>query len=230
MLRDVYLPLTISGWTGGANWLMTFSEATIAIGVFTNDRAAFDAGINMWRSKAPTTIYHTNDGPLPLSPNPKLDTADQINAYWRYPNQYINGLQGETLRDLSHMTMGLGALANAAETAYIQGVDLYREQAPRIIAGYELQARYVNDYLDEEQRLGREPSSTWTPPNWPGNAGTFTLAGTAYKSGWAIGHHHYTTRTGTPMPQTSRLIQRLDTTGGNQPALHMSWEPLTHHD
>src|SRR5690606_184342 len=35
MLHDVYLPLTIDGWTGGANWLMTLAETTISIGVFT---------------------------------------------------------------------------------------------------------------------------------------------------------------------------------------------------
>ena len=228
MLHDVYLPLTIDGWTGGANWLMTLAETTISIGVFTNDRAAFDAGIALWRSKAPTTIYHQTDGALPLPANSKMDTADRINNYWRNPNFYPNGLQGETLRDLGHMTMGLGALANAAETAYLQGIDLYAEQAPRITAGFELQARFVNDYLDEVNRLGgKQPASTWTPPNWPGNAGTFTLGGTAYRSGWAIAHHHYTTRTGTALPQTSRLLQRLGPNAA-QSALHLSWEPLTH--
>ena len=35
------------------------------------------------------------------------------------------------------------------------------------------------------------------------------------------------TRTGTPMPHTQRLIQRLRPLG-NQPALHLSWETLTH--
>ena len=59
------------------------------------------------------------------------------------------------------MMMGLGALANAAETAYIQGVDLYGEQANRIITGFEVNAGYVNAYLDEVDRLGgAQPSSS----------------------------------------------------------------------
>ena len=28
MLQDVYLPLVIVGWSNGANWMMTFAEAT----------------------------------------------------------------------------------------------------------------------------------------------------------------------------------------------------------
>ena len=60
--------------------------------------------------------------------------------------------------------MGLGALANAAETAYIQGVDLYGEQANRIITGFELNAGYVNAYLDEIARLGGAPPSASGSP------------------------------------------------------------------
>jgi hypothetical protein len=226
MLDDVYLPLVISSWSNGANWLMTFTEATIAIGVFTNDHATFDAGIEMWRRLAPTTIYLASDGELPNAPNPYYDTPDRMNQLWYQPSSYIDGLQGETLRDLSHMTMGLGALSNAAETAYIQGVDLYGEQAQRIIAGYELNAGYLNDYLDEVDRLGgSSPASTWRPTNWVGS--NFSLGGTAYKSGWEIAHHHYTQRLGINMPETRQLVTRLRP-NATQAALHLTWETLTH--
>ena len=226
MLHNVYLPLVITGWSNGANWLTTFAEATIEIAVFTNDRAAFNTGIATWRAKTPTTIYDAKDGPLPISPAAYLDTASEINAYWYNPTRYITGLQGESLRDLSHMTMGLGAMANAAETAEIQGIDLYAEQAPRIIAGFELNAGYVNAYLDEIARLGGNPPSTWTPPNWPGPAGSFKNINTYYQAGWLVAQHHYTAL-GIAMPQTTRLIQRLGTNAA-QPALHLSWEQLTH--
>ena len=227
MLRDVYLPLTIDGWSNGANWMMTLAEGTISIGVFTNDRATFNAGVAMWRDQAPTTIYLPSDGARPLAPVSWMDTASEIDNYWRNPDRYVTGLQGETLRDLSHMVMGLGAMANTAETAYIQGVDLYGEQATRIVAGFELNAGYVNAYLDETNRLGRAPSSTWTPPNWPGGPGTFNIVNTYHTTGWNVAHHHYTTRTNTSMPQTSRLVQRINPNTA-QPAHHLAWEPLTH--
>jgi hypothetical protein len=228
MLQDVYLPLTISGWSNGANWMMTFAEATISIGVFTNDRATFDAGVAMWRSKAPTTIYMPGDGSWPIPPASNFNTADRMRSLWYNPTKYIAGLQTETLRDLTHMTMGLAAMANAAETAYIQGIDLYAEQANRIVTGFEVNAGFVNAYLDEVDRLGgAAPSASWIPPGWPGAAGTFRLNGDGYKTGWLVAYHHFTTRTGTPMPQTARLVKRLGAPA-NQAALHRTWEPLTH--
>lgn len=227
LLRDVYLPLTITGWTNGANWLMTLSEATVAIAVFINDRDAFNAGIEMWRTMTPTTIYLPSDGPTPIPSASYLNTPERIKAQWHHPTHYVAGLQGETLRDTSHMTMGLGAMANTAETAYIQGIDLYAEQAQRIIAGYELNAGYINAYLDETARLGTTPPSTWTPPGWPGAPGTYRTISPYWQTGWLVAYHHYTTRTNTPMPQTGRLVTRLGTAAA-QPAQHTSWEPLTH--
>src|SRR5690606_32333201 len=129
-------------------------EATISIGVFLDDRAVFNAGIAAWRQQAPTTIYHPTDGSTPRPPTSYYNTPERIHALWHYPDRYVTGLQQETLRDIGHMTMGLGAMANAAETARIQGVDLYGEQADRIIAGFELNASYVNAYLDEVERRG----------------------------------------------------------------------------
>ena len=41
------------------------------------------------------------------------------------------GVCQETCRDFGHMQMGFGACVNAAETAFIQGVDLYGEQVCR---------------------------------------------------------------------------------------------------
>lgn len=229
MLTDVYLPLTASSWTNNSNWLMTFAEATISIGVFTNNRDAFNTGLKLWRADVPSTIYLPSDGSRPHRPHLDIhmNSAASIDAYWFNPTQYISGLQQETLRDLTHATMGLGAMANAAETAYIQGVDLYAEQTSRITAGLETNAAFVNAYLDEVQRTGQQPPSTWTPPGWPGAPGSFRLGGGGYQSGWLVAHHHYTTRTNIPLPQTTKLVQRLNTTA-TQAALHMSWEPLTY--
>ena len=225
MLTNVYLPLTITGWTSQSNWLMTFAEATINIGVFTNNGVAFDAGVAYWREKVPTTIYLTTDGPTPIPPNisTQFDTPAEIAAYWYNPTRYINGLQEETGRDLSHMTMGLGAMSNAAATAAIQGLNLFGEQGARIAAAYELNAGFTNQYLDEVARLGKTPPTTWRPTGWVNP--NFNLGGEAYKGGWEVVYKAYGVRLDIPMPNTLKLIKRLQPTGT---ALQLSWETLTH--
>jgi hypothetical protein len=117
--------------------------------------------------------------------------------------------------------MGLAALSTGAETARIQGVDLFGEQQRRIVAGYELNAGFVNQYLDEVQRLGAAPPSTWRPVGWPGE-GDFRLGGQGYMNGWELALAHYSAR-GVDMPQTRRVAERTRPTG---PGLHMSWDTL----
>ena len=224
MLDNVYLPLVITGWGRGANWLMTFAEATISIGVFTNNRATFNAGVAYWRQKTPTTIYMPSDGPLPVAPDPYYATAARMQDIWHQPTAYVAGLQGETLRDLSHMAMGLGAMSNGAQTAKLQGVDLFGEEQSRILAGYERSAGYVNEYLDKVAALGgAQPPSDWRPTGWVGPR--FALGGGAFQRGWEVAYSHYAVDLGIPMPNTRRLVMRSRPTG---PALHMSWETLTH--
>jgi hypothetical protein len=223
MLTDVYLPLTITGWTNGANWLMTFAETTMGIGVFTNDAATFEAGVAMWRDKVPTTIYLPSDGPYPKAPYHWYKTEADLKAYWHGPSSWLTGLQGESLRDMSHMAMGMGAMAIGAETARIQGVDLFGEERERLVAGFELQARYVNEYLDEVARLGgREPASTWKPTGWVGSS--FRSGGTALRGGWEIAHTHYAVHNGVSMPQTTRLVERLRPSNSG---LHLVYDTLT---
>jgi len=225
MLTNIYLPLTISGWTSQSNWLMTFAEATINIGVFTNDGVAFDAGVAYWRAKVPTTIYLTTDGPTPIPPHlsTQFDTPAEMASYWYNPVRYVDGLQEETGRDLSHMAMGLGAMSNAAATAGIQGLNLFGEHGARIVAGYELNAGFVNQYLDEVARLGSTPPATWRPAGWVNPR--FSLGGEAFKGGWEVVHKAYASKFGIPMPNTLKLAKRLRPTGA---AMHLSWETLTH--
>ncbi len=223
LLRNVYLPLTVSGWSNTPNWMMTLTEATVGIGVFLNDRATFDAGVAEWRAKAPTTIYMASDGSLPKAPASWYDTTAEMNELWYYPSSYVTGLQGETLRDISHMALGLGAMSNTAQTARIQGVDLFKEQQARIIAGYERSADYVNQYLDQVAALGgAEPASTWRPTGWVG--ATFTVGGLGYKGGWEVAYSHYAIDLGVDMPSTARLVARLRP---SQPLLNTTWETLT---
>jgi hypothetical protein len=48
----------------------------------------------------------------------------------------------ESGRDQQHTQLGLGALAEACEVAWNQGVDLYGEADNRLLAGFEYTAKY----------------------------------------------------------------------------------------
>jgi hypothetical protein len=206
-MNNVYLPLTITGWRSGSNWLMTFADATISIGVFTNNRATFDAGVAYWRQKVPATIYMPSDGPTPIPVHPDFDTAAELKTLWYNPSSYVAGLEGETGRDLGHTAMGLGSMAAAAETAKIQGVDLYGEQRDRLVAGFELNAGFVRQYWQEWDRLGgRAPAADWRPTGWV-NA-DFLVGGTAFEGGWEVAYNYYAKRLGISMPNTKWVIDR----------------------
>lgn len=223
MLRDVIYPVIKDGWTGGANGLMSYAEAIMGMGVFTNDRAMFDSGVAMWRKNVKTIIYMPSDGQQPIPPHPMYGGA-KTNSYWFSPSSYIAGLAGETGRDLSHTMLGLGAMSNGAATAGIQGVDLFGEEQDRIVRAYELHADWINQYLDEKSRLGgKEPAPSWRPSGWVNP--NFFIGGTAYAAGWEVAFNHYTKVAGVKMLRTAQLIPRLRPSG---PAMTLIWETVTH--
>src|SRR5260370_41666663 len=62
MLTTQYLPSLIHGTCENGNKEATISEAIVNIGVFNDNRAAFDFGIKMWRGRGPATIYPKTEG------------------------------------------------------------------------------------------------------------------------------------------------------------------------
>ncbi len=229
LLKNAYLPRVINGWTnGGANWQLSMADATIGIGVFTNDRATFDNGISDWRLQVPSAFYMETDtnptypnligkkAPIP-PPNtnwakPSI-TYDNMLSYWFGATTFMSGMEGETCRDISHTVFGFEAAANGAETARLQGIDLWGEQKTRLTKALETNAAWLNGSLDGEPQ----------PADWPCNA-ALKLGGTAYKLGWEVMYNHYANRLGTPLPQTLEVINRIRPTGYG---LHMDWETLT---
>jgi hypothetical protein len=60
---------------------------------------------------------------------------------WYGPgDKFVDGLSSETGRDLGHVEMGFMGIANAAEIARHQGIDLYKPNAKRLAAFMELHA------------------------------------------------------------------------------------------
>jgi hypothetical protein len=254
--KTVHMDALGAGWVSTSNWETSVAEAWVNIGIFTNDREIFNKGIAYWRQETPRYMYMQSDGALPLNPYKKIvwvtgangikyptsqitpsATEAEIKKTWDYPNRFITGLSKETCRDIGHNYMGFGGIANVAETARIQGIDLYSEQKDRIIAAYELNAGYSNEVLDQLDAQGKafnavnldamdQAKTGWFPKNnW--HCPDFDTGGGSLLLGQEIAYNHYAKRLGISMPQTQRLVERKGvrpSKAGN----HMVWETLTH--
>jgi hypothetical protein len=123
MLKTVFYPLISDHSNENGNWEASSINSMIAIGVFTNDAAIFQRGVDFFRG--------TGKG--------------AVGVYI-----YESGECQEVCRDMGHTQMGLGELVDAAEIAWKQGVNLYGELPnpqtgiPRLAEGLEFAARILN--------------------------------------------------------------------------------------
>ncbi len=208
MLHDAYLPFVINGARENGNWELSEIDAAIAIAVFLDDKATFDKAVAMWRKRVPAYVYLTTDGPLPVAPPAGNAVGQQqIIAFWYNQTTFTDGLAQETCRDLGHTQYGLAAIINVAETARIQGVDLYTAEAKRIAAGMEFHAKFLNGAAVPSTLCGGTLTAVTADPMWE------------------IGFNALATRLGMPLPQTQQVITRIRPSGVDH---HMEWETLTH--
>jgi hypothetical protein len=201
MLTRQYLPSLANGDCENGNKELSMSEALINIGVFNDDRAAFERGLKMWRGRTPAYIYLSTDGPAPR----KAPGCDEMPIWSNkgLATPFVDGLLQESVRDSGHANLALAAMVNAAETARQQGVDLYSEEGKRIMAALEFQARCL------------PPNNGPPPPNV-----TFHLHPT-----WEIAFNEYHNRLGYDLPMMAKVIPGNRPTGVNH---DMAWETLTH--
>lgn len=203
MLREQYVPSLIDGSTENGNKELAMAEALMNVGIFNNDRALYDAGIKMWRGRAPAYIYLKSDGEKPILP-PSGETPFWGNKGKTTP--FVDGLLQESMRDPHHANMGFSSMVNAAETALQQGLDLYAEHGKRMIAAMEFQAQFL-------------PPNNVTPPPYL----EFSLQPT-----WEIAYNHFHHRLGLELPKMAKVIPTNRPTGADNN--HMVWETLTHGD
>lgn len=201
MLLTQYVLSLVNGSKENGNKELAMAEALMNVGVFNNDRALFDAGVKMWRGRAPAYIYLSSDGPKPILP-PSGETPFWGNKGKTTP--FVDGLLQESMRDPHHANMGFSSLVNAAETARQQGLDLYAEHGKRIMAAMEYQAQFL--------LLNSKPA--------PANL-EFSLQPT-----WEIAYNHFHHRLGIALPLIARVIPTNRPTGADNN--HMVWETLTH--
>jgi hypothetical protein len=206
MLRTVYLSVLSKGSGANGNWELIMTDALMGIAVFLEDRPSFDRAVALWRGRVPAYIYLKSDGASPKSPPAHARSGASLTSYWYGQKTLVDGLAQETCRDFGHTAMGFNAAFHAADTARIQGVDLWSEQKTRFAAGLEFHAKY---------ELGA-PAPSWLC------GGTIHRGTGSY---WEVGYNALHTRLGMDLPNTSRLLasRRPVGTDGHSSA----WETLT---
>jgi hypothetical protein len=141
---------------------------------------------------------------------------------WLGPTNYVDGVSQETCRDLSHVQFGFASMINGAETARIQGVDLYSDCQDRIVAGLELTASYLNGATMPN------PGCAITDPHQGGpldmSAVGYLARATPPEPTWEIALNHYGA---TALPNVAKRVQAVRPTGVDH---MMDWETLTHGD
>lgn len=117
MLREIWYPVIKDFHpTANGNWDASMEQTMIAMGVFLDDKTIFDRAANFY-------LKGKGNG--------------AIGMYFMESGQCQ-----ESGRDQNHTQMGLEFLSNTAETAWIQGVDLYGALDNRLLKGFEYTAKY----------------------------------------------------------------------------------------
>jgi hypothetical protein len=209
MLRTVYLSKVAGGSNSNGNWELVMMEAAVGIAIFLDDKGAYDSAMTRFRNRTAAYVYLTSDGSLPKTvPGSGLDTRDKIVGYWQGQGTFVQGLTQETCRDFTHTGYGVASISDVAETARIQGEDLYQTDV-----GTRLQ--YALGFQAQYERGAAVPS-------W--------LCGGSVNRGLGpvteVGFNALHTRLGIGMTNTQALTE------GNRPAgsnnLFVAWETLTH--
>ena len=117
MLRGIFYPVIENFYpSANGNWDASMLQTMLAMGVYLDDRAMFDRGVD----------YYLNG---------KGNGA--VRNYFK-----PSGQCQESGRDQAHTQMGLDFLACTCEIAWNQGIDLYGAYEDRLLKGFEYTAKY----------------------------------------------------------------------------------------
>lgn len=175
---DVWYP-ALSGYClyANGNWDIAALRTILAIAVFCDDRVMFEDALRFAAAGSGNgSVLH------------RIVTAA--------------GQGQESGRDQAHEQLAVGLLADAAEVAWQQGVDLYGFADDRILANFEYFARY---------NLG-DDSVPFTPDldrtgKYIKTAVSNRQRG-AWRPLWEMAYAHYAGRLGKPAPYTEKVIFR----------------------
>jgi hypothetical protein len=241
------LPLMVetspAAYASNGNWALSMVEAKMSMAVFNEDHTSFDDAVSMWKHRVPAYIYETTDnggnGQPIAPPGNYYNTSQKLLCFWSVSPYnanctppagfaYVKGMGQETCRDMGHTMLGFEAMVNAAETARIQGVDLYSLEKQRIVDGYEFNAKILNEALDNLQSDGQHGTVSDTRV-CGGTIDTVNVVNGGWYLGWIIAYNQYANRLGVPMPYTQAIITRAYNSTGSLASywgLHMIYESL----
>lgn len=228
MLREKYLPLLTSGAEAGKNgsWALSMIDGTLGIAVVSDDHPLFDQTIARWRRWVPAYFYNFElDGPHPVMlPEGPTDWNGQTQF-----DAHTSGVTQETCSDTRQVQTALAATINAAETAYIQGEDLYTPAAIRLTGSLEYLARILQGVHGAKSSANPKPSTRIPiPPGFPGLCDGHgyipVLTGTMERA-----YNAYAIRLGITLPHTrAHLLEDVRPYAQPNDGRNILWETLTH--
>lgn len=186
MLKNVFYPV-IGNFKPCAhgNWDIICMKALMGIAIFTEDTAMFNKTVNYY-------YYGEGNGSIK---NYVITDAGQLQ---------------ESNRDQPHTMLAIGSLAELAEMALKQGVDLYATNNNAIMRGYEYTSQY-NLGLD----VPYQTSYDYCEKNYADYTPT-AISPTgrgAFRAVFEIAYNHYVYRKGIAMPQTKAVLGQMGPEG-----------------
>jgi hypothetical protein len=207
MLTTQYLPNinALQGKGKNGNWELSMIDGMMGIAVFTEDQTLYNNAVALWKQWVPAYFYNeAEDGgkPLTFSGGPSSGGSPGWNGQTVF-DAATSGVGQETCRDLAHTGLGLAATINAAETAYIQGTDLYTPMQARLTTTLEYYSRMLQGVRATAQTGS---PSVAVPSSFPGLCTTThtyipVLTGTTERA-----YNAYHNRMGVALPQTEKHI------------------------
>ncbi len=171
-----------------ANWDASNVLALLAMGVYCDDRAKFDQGVEYYKSGIGMgSIVHA--------------------VQYLYPGGL--GQWQESGRDHAHAFGGMGLLAEACQVAWNQGVDLFGYADDRLLAGANYEARYNQwigvpyTFYTNSDRANQYYIST----NYHGRLKNCEF--------YELLYNHYAVLCRRPVPDVERFAKLLRPEGGN---------------
>ena len=186
MLKSVFYP-TLQNFRPCAhgNWDIICMKALMAIAVFSDDKPMFNKVVNYF-------YYGEGNGSIN---NYVLTAAGQLQ---------------ESNRDQPHTMLALGSLAELAEVALKQGIDLYNASTNAIMRGFEYTSQYNLGYtvpFQTSYEYCEKNYQDYTPeaisPNGRGNL----------RAVFEIAYNHYTYRKGLSLPYTLEVLSVMGPEG-----------------
>ncbi|MBG0828990.1 alginate lyase family protein [Planomonospora sp. ID67723] len=213
MLRDAYLPEVTQGdrfANYNGNWELTMMDAAIGISVFLEDRRTYDRAMARFLRRVPAYVYLKSDGAFPAPPpGGRYKTKAGVIEYWYGQTTFVDGLSQETCRDFTHTGYGIAAISHVAETARLQGHDIYPQVRERLRHAMGFHARY---------------QLSTSIPSWLCGGSIKLKVGPVTEVGFNALHN----RLGIHMPNTQKLTEQQRPAGTDK--LFVAWETLTHAD